>query len=196
MSKKTAPKPHSRLNLNLLYPQGISSKLPVQFLHWLINYGRFIVVAVEILVLATFVMRFRYDEQLADLKQKINSQIPYLESLAVDERIVRRTQSKLAEIKKVYTTSANWQNVLAKITTQVPSGVTFSNLTLTPLPDSPKLEFRIQATATTNGDLAAFLDGLKQEPSFQDITLSNINFEQGQILFSVTGTILPEKGPQ
>lgn len=196
MSKKTAPKPHSRLNLNLLYPQGISSKLPVQFFNWLINYGRFIVVAVEILVLATFVMRFRYDEQLADLKQKINAQIPYLESLAVDERIVKRTQSKLAEVKKVYNTSANWQNILAKITKQVPNGVTFSNLTLTPQANSTKLEFRIQASATTNGDLSVFMDGLNQETSFQNITLSNINFEQGRILFSVTGSVIPTKGQE
>src|SRR5438270_3459420 len=90
----------AKINLNLLYPQGIPEQLPLRFLKWLISYGRFIAVAVEILVLATFIARFKLDADLSDIKQKIKDQAPYIQALSIDEAIIKETQLRLSTIKK------------------------------------------------------------------------------------------------
>ena len=59
-----------KIKLNLLHTQGLPEKLPVKFLKWLVNYGRYIVVLVEIIVLVAFVARFKLDADLAEIKRK------------------------------------------------------------------------------------------------------------------------------
>lgn len=184
----TAQKKHSRLNLNLLYSQGAGNKLPIRFIRWLISYGRFIVVVVEIVVVSAFVYRFKLDADLANIKEQINEQIPYIESLSVNEAKIQQTNLRLSVIKKTYAASVKWHDILSKILRNTPTSIKFTNLSLeaaestnTPYP------FKISAQATTNNAVAVFLARLKKEDGFFDINLTSIALEEGQIVFTVTG---------
>src|SRR3989344_9262322 len=115
MLKSAQKNPKHRINLNLLYPQGVPEKLPLKFLKWLISYGRYIVVVVEIVVLACFAVRFKLDADLADLKENINSQVPYLESLSVDEALIVQTQQRLSNVQKVVEASSLWNKTFTQI---------------------------------------------------------------------------------
>ena len=84
--------PKFKISLNLLYSQGTPLKWPAKILTWALSAGRYIGIAVEILVLATFAARFKFDADLADLKEKINQQIPYIESLQKEESLIKQTQ--------------------------------------------------------------------------------------------------------
>ncbi len=187
MSKSTVQKIRSRINLNLLYPQEAQQKFLVRFVRWLISYGRFIVVFVEIIVLACFAMRFKLDADLATLKEEIKERVPYLESLKSDEAIIKLTQQRISLIGSSYAASLTWQSTLEKIAQQTPKEVKLSGIGMEKSPLGTGLSFKISGQTPSNNMLALFLAGLKEESEFKDINLANISYEQGQIIFSITG---------
>lgn len=186
MAKPVQKKPHSRLNLNLLYPSGTSPKLLIRFIKWLISYGRYIVVVVEIGVLTCFAMRFKLDAELSDLKEKINSQIPYLESLTVDDTLISQTQQRLTNIQQVYTTTPVWEKVLQEVTKIIPVGVKLASLNLEKDENTSSVNVKFIAQTNSNNDVSLFIKGLKNNSLFKDVNLASITFEQGTINFSVT----------
>ena len=180
--------PGSKLNLNLLFPQGVAQKLPVKFLRWLITYGRFLAIVVEIIVLITFALRFKLDDDLSNVEQKINLQIPYIASLEPNEALIRQTQFKLSRIKTTYSQNVSWHTTLSTIAAQEPQGISVASINLShETAPSEGITFKISGTSPDVTDLAIFLGGLKKEPTFQNINLTSINFNQGQITFTISG---------
>lgn len=187
MATKPAPPPRLRIKLNLLYPQGIIEKLPIKFLKWLISYGRFIVIAVEVVVVAAFVFRFTLDARLDDLKRKINNEKPFIEGLSTDEALIRQTQLKLTTISSKYQELDKWSELLPKISRYVPSQIRFTSLALDKN-GSPEISFKIIGKSKSNVDLSIFLNNLKKDPIFKNINLDTISFDQGEISFTISGS--------
>ncbi len=186
---KSAPKlPH--IKINLLYPQGLSLKIPVRFIKWLIAYGRFIVIPVEILVVATFIFRFKLDADLANIKDQINSQVPFIESLAFDEALIRQTQFKLSTIKELSTKNPNWVVVSNKLTSLIPKSVIFTGLVFDNAGNPPT--FRFTGSSRSNNDIGAFINGLKNSDNFSNINLANLSQEGAEINFVITGELKPK----
>lgn len=178
-----------RISLNLLHPKEIPPKLPERFLKWLITYGRFIVIFVEIIVVAAFLARFKLDADLDDLKRKINLDLPYIEGLSVDEATIKQTQTKLALISKTYSASDKWQEVVVDLSSQIPDSVLFTGLLLEEKDDG-SVSFKISGITISNSDLGIFLNNLRSLNNFREINLANISFDQQQILFTITGVKL------
>lgn len=176
-----------RIDLNLLHPQEIQAKLPQKFLKWLISYGRFIVIFVEIIVVAAFLMRFKYDADLDNLKRQINQDLPYIEGLATDEALINQTQTKIGLIDKIYLSADSWQETMIELSTQTPTSVQFLGMLLEETEDK-NLSFKINATTLSNADLGVFLNNLRSQNDLKDVTLANISFDNEQILFTITGT--------
>ncbi len=184
-----APNLRQRLKLNLLIPQGIPQKLPIRFLKWLISYGRFIAVLVEIIVIGAFVTRFKLDADLSGIKEKINNQVPYIESLSQDEALIKRTQFKLTTINNIYNDTPAWKNILDKISSLIPPQVKLTSITLDRGANSKSLQFKMNGVAVSNSDLESLIAGLRNESSFKGVSLASISFDQGQITFTITGAI-------
>lgn len=182
-----AQPPHPKLALNLLYPQGIPQKLPVKLLKWVLTFGRYIAIAVEIVVLATFAARFKLDADLANIKERINQQIPFIESLSATETQIRQMQFKIEVIKQTYNSSPSWKETFDKIANQTPLGIKL--LTLSFDRTKEPTQFKIVGTAVSNNDLGAFISGLKTEERFADINLASLAYDRGEISFTITGTI-------
>lgn len=181
--------PQSRLNLNLLYPQGITPKLPARFIKWLLNYGRFIVVIVEVIVLSCFVMRFKLDEDLNNQKKEINSRVPFLDSQALSETLSSQTQLRLKLISKVYAESEKNSLLLKKISSQTPLSVTIQNINLNILDGAEGIEFKITSKTANNYDVAVFLNGLKGDKELSEVNLTSISFDSGTLDFTITGKL-------
>lgn len=192
MPKPTAQKTFSGLRLNLLYPQGSEKKIYLNFLHWLVTYGRFIIIVVELVVLVAFGMRFSYDAQLADLKEKIKLQSDLLENYIVDEPRIVQLQKKIEFIKKSYANNPNWTNILNELSKEMPPTVTLTSLTIDQ--DSkaatPSIQFRISAQTSSINDLGFFLKNLRENKTFKEISLQNITIEQGQVIFNIAGGVV------
>lgn len=175
-----------RINLNLLHPREQRAKLPQKFLKWLISYGRFIVILVEVVVVAAFLARFKYDADLDVLKRKINQDLPYVQNLATDEALIDQAQSRLALIDKTLTDADQWQATITNLSSLTPISIQFLSLSLDQKDDGG-ITFKINAATRSNTDLGIFLNTLRTQGSFKDIVLTNIEFEHDQILFSITG---------
>lgn len=183
MPKKPAK---SLIDLDLLKPQSEPQKLLVKALRWILSSGRFMIIFVEILVLGAFVFRFKLDADIAQTKEAIDEQIPFIESLKSDEDSIRDTQLQIATIQSIREGQPQYSLILQKIATQTPTGVTMSSLILQKTVG--RVDIKISGTAQTNGDLSSLITGLKNEGTFQDINLVSANLEQGLINFSVSGT--------
>lgn len=173
------------LHLDLLHPQGLPEKLPLRFIKWLINYGRFIAIVVELIVMVTFIARFKFDADLSQTKEKINEQIPFIQNLSQTEASIRQTQYKLSLIRKNFTASSQWSNILKQISQQLPTGVKLTGLNLDAT--AGPLHFRLNGTSSSDVALAAMLSGLKSTQGFRNISLSNISFDNGQLVFAIQG---------
>lgn len=176
-----------RIDLNLLHPREAPAKLPERFLKWLITYGRFIVIFVEIIVVSAFLARFKYDADLDVLKGKINQDLPYVEGLATDEALIKQTQIKLDLVDKTYIDSEKWQEAILSVASQLPKSIVFSGLQLDGS-DTQVVKFRIAGSTPSNSDLGIFLNSLRKTPGFKEINLASISFEQNQIVFTITGS--------
>lgn len=179
-----------KIHLNLLNNQGTPENIAVKFLRWLITYGRFIVVLVEIIVIGTFLARFKLDADLADLKDTITQQhLPHIKTLVSTETIIKQTQFKIATFKKIKDSNKDYPAIVKKVASLTPTTIKFRNLSVE-AQDPPKpVQFKISGHSTSNNDLNFFINTLKSDPGFVDVNLSNISVEQNLIDFTITGNI-------
>ena len=187
MAKPVQQSSKLRINLNLLHPKESPLKLPERFLKWLISYGRFIVIFVEIIVVAAFLTRFKLDADLDNLKNQINRDLPYIEGKSADEALIKQAQTKLALIDKIYLNDEKWQETIVEISSQIPASIVFTGLTLEEK-DEKAVNFRVNGTTPSNSDLGIFLNNLRALDNFSEINLSSISFDQQQIIFTITGS--------
>lgn len=183
MPKQSA---RSIINLDLLKPQSEPQKLLVQAFRWILSYGRFLIVFVEILVLAAFVLRFKLDADIASTKEAIEEQIPFIESLKSDEELIRKLQFQITTIQTVKRESPDYQTILQKITALLPSGITLHSLSFQK--QTGGVEIKMSGSTTASNNLTSLMNGLKKEASFNNINLVSTSFEQDQINFSITLT--------
>ncbi len=191
MPKPAAPKPFIGIHLNLLYPQGSERKIYLKFLHWLVTYGRFIIIFVEIIVLGAFGLRFSYDAQLSDLKEGIKKQTQALESYYIEEPRIRLLQKKLEFIKTSYAANPDWRKVLTQISAEMPLTVKLTNFVIDQDPTlaTQKVQFKMSAETSSINDLGYFLKNLRENKTLKDVILQNISIEQGKIIFNIAGGV-------
>lgn len=188
MPNTALPKP--KIKVNLLYPQGLPQKLPTLFLNWLLSYGRVILILVEIMVLATFAMRFSLDAQISDNKELIQKQTQPLTILANEEASIRQTQFKLQFISSKMNQNIDLSNTLGKFAANVPAGLRLNNISIdNSVPAQPS--FRATGTASTNTEVNYFVSLLRKEPTFTDIALTSLGVDQNRITFSLVGNLKP-----
>lgn len=179
------PKSKPTINLNLLKPQSNPEKLPVKLIHWLLSSGRYIFVLVNALVLIAFIARFKLDADLASKKEAIEEQIPYIESLASYEILIRETQLKLSTIDSIKKSSLDWSAILKKIADQTPLSVKITGINIG---KGSTATVHITGQTQISNDITSFMAGLKEEGTFSEVNLASIGLEQGTIKFTIDAT--------
>lgn len=179
------PKPNLKLtiNLNLLRPQSNPEKLPVKLIKWLLSSGRYIFVLVNALVLIAFGARFKLDADLANKKEAIEEQIPYIESLKPYEVLIRQTQLKLSTIDSTKKDPLEWSVILKKIADQTPLNIKIIGINIKR--DAGSAAIHITGQTQINSELANFVTGLKSDSAFSSVNLVSIGLEQGIIKFTI-----------
>lgn len=178
------PKRRITLNIDILRPQSEPQKILIQAIKWTLSAGRYLIIFVEIIVLAAFVTRFKFDADIASNKEAIDAQVPYLESLKQNESIIRQVQLQLASIKDIKSKKPGYINLINAISAETPSGITLNNLTLTS--EEGRINIKLTGVATNNENLSVFIFGLKNNNNFSEVNLANIGLDRGQINFAIT----------
>ena len=89
-----------KLDIDLLKPQSEPKKIAVRLFHWILAAGRYLIIFVEILVLAAFVSRFKLDNDISENQDEIDEKIPFVQSFKKNEDIIRKFQSQIKFIKR------------------------------------------------------------------------------------------------
>lgn len=181
------PKPHNpklAIRLDLLRPQSNPEQIYVKLIRWLLSTGRFIFIFVEGIVLIAFIARFKLDADLAAKKESIEQQIPYIESLKPYEILIRQTQLKISTMESVRQNYVDFAKVLKKIADQTPTGLRITNLSIDR--NLSKASIQLSGQAQSNNDVATFVGGLKQDPSFSAVNITSIGLEKTNLIFSLS----------
>lgn len=138
------------------------------FLKWSLSYGRYIIIATEIVVLAAFFLRFKYDRELTDLHESVNQKVAILETAQDFEKDIRLAQTKIEQIQDLENKQIPYLkeiNFLGRVT---PLGLSLINLSL----NKEKLTF--DGTSDSDLTFALFLNNLYSSNKFKSIKLSSV----------------------
>ena len=69
-----------KLSVNLLPPSEFEQSFWGRFLKWAVTAGRYIIILTELVVILAFLSRFKLDEDLRNVNERIETQINFLES--------------------------------------------------------------------------------------------------------------------
>lgn len=185
MPKSRSPK--LAIHLDLLKPQSNPEKILVKLIRWLLSTGRYIFVFVEALVLIAFAARFKLDSDLSAKREAIEEQIPYIESLKPYEDLIKQTQLKLSAIDSYQKTYTDYPQILKGIADQAPAGIKISTLSVEN--KDAKTTFQLSGLAQNNNDVAVFLDGLKLNQQFTNVTLVSVNLGKNILDFSLSASV-------
>ncbi len=181
--------------VNLFVHKGERPKLYIQAFNWLLSSGRFIVVFVEIIVVAAFIYRYKLDNDISNINSKIKDQEPYIQSLQSTENAVKQVQLQLQSIKVAKSNNPAFSSIIKIIADLTPTDITLTNITFDRTQTFPATNIIISGVTPSNLDLSAFLAALKKDPHFTQITLSNISFK-GATDFTITGKLNTSSGGQ
>ncbi|OGE14865.1 hypothetical protein A3F00_03605 [Candidatus Daviesbacteria bacterium RIFCSPHIGHO2_12_FULL_37_11] len=172
-----------KLNIDLLRPQGEPKKIAVRLIHWVLSAGRYLIIFVEILVLAAFVSRFKLDNDISENQDEIDEKILFVQSFKGNEDIIRKFQSQIKFIKSLKAERVDYINFMDKIAAQTPGGVTLSNMGFQG--SAGKISLKVTGVAQNNDQLATLVFGLKSDPAFSGVNLGSISLDQGIINFNI-----------
>lgn len=178
----------SLIHFNILVSQTNQPPIYTKLIRWLLSSGRFIVIMVELVVILGFVARFKFDQDLSDLDDKIKEQIPYIQSLKEDELLVRHTQFQLSTILSEQTNRPDFISAFNKIAAITPTSIKINLLNINAsTPD--KTQLKISGASPSSLAVEAFITALKKDPIFAEINLASISVEKQQVVFSIQGVI-------
>lgn len=176
------------IHLNLLKPQGEKQKIVANLLNWLLSAGRYIVIFIEIIVLSAFLLRFKLDYDIANIKEKIDEQIPFIQSLKSDETLIKKVQFQLNTIRNIRQEDPDFTIILKKVTDQMPQNINVTNINMEKT--GAVITFKIIGTSQNEIGLATLILGLKEDKSLSNIDLASISIEQNLINFTINGKFI------
>lgn len=175
------------INLNLLKPQSESPKNVLKLIHWVLFAGRYIVVVVEIIVLAAFLMRFKLDADIADTQERIDEKAEYIQSLSKVEKEVRQTQFQLGSVTSLKGQVPDFVTILKHVSDQTPTEIFLANLSVESAEGNAAV--KITGDAKDNNQVLAFTQGLQGDSFFSEANLTSIGLEQNVIKFIITTVV-------
>ena len=177
-----------KIKLNLLYPQGVPDKVYIRAWRWLLHSGSYIIICVELFVVAIFFLKIKMHTDLKALQVGVNQETDQIMSRSAQEAQIKQMQFSLETIKKNHTESPEWKELLTMVSAHIPQR---SKLTLINLEDSSptQLSFKINGKVPSSSELAALMSGLRSQSAIVELNLGSISYDQGVINFTMNGSM-------
>ncbi len=160
--------PAQSIFINLL-GQGNFNTSPIdRLISWAITYGRYIMIATEVIVLLAFISRFSLDRKLVDLREEIEQKKIILEANQRFEEEFKNFQKRLLTTKYLLNNQMNTSQLLSFLQTIIPSDTYITEFSV-----SGKT-MHISAVAGNTNSLSLLLLRMSQEQQFASIEVSHI----------------------
>lgn len=154
--------------LNLLPKSELERTVWGRGLKWALSGGRYIVILTEMVVIIAFLSRFKLDQDMSDLGERINGKKSVLEVQSTTEAKFRRVQDKINLAKEVKNEEIEKEGIFLALEADVPPGVRLQNLKI----DKNVVTFSAQATS--EADLTEFLRRGSLDAKWKEIELTSI----------------------
>lgn len=160
--------PATKLDINLLSDEDISYKPLGKILKWSLSYGRYIIIATQIIVLLAFFSRFKLDQTLSDLRANISEKIDILKVLSPIVENTTLLQNRLAILSSLETNRNIYTNIIKEVQNQTPQNVIIDQIIFS------KDKLTISGKASDNGSFSTFLNFIRTSDSFSQINLDEV----------------------
>ncbi len=176
--------------INLLPSAQWSYSLPAFLLKWVVSYGRYVLVITELIVILAFLSRFKLDQDLMDLEDKIATNKTILESSVKFEEKIKQITEKQNFILSEWKKQPLWSVYLNTLTRLLPKGVTLVSI------EVDKEKMNLTGSSVNETELAYFINNLKTSKAFKKIRVEKVSSDlsmQGVrlISFSITAYLNP-----
>lgn len=172
-------------DINLLPKEEFEKKPLGKFLIWALSAGRWIVIAVELIVILAFLSRFKLDRDIAALHESIRKKQAIITSMASFEQDFLSLQERLLTIDKIQKTQLGASKIIDAVSAVTPPEVILSSFSLEGGVVS------LKGAALSEIGLKSFLKGLTASPLFNEVSVSNISKQtssEAGIQFNVKAT--------
>lgn len=151
---------------------------------WALTSFRFIVIAVEFIVISGFMLRFWLDVQINDLDDEINQKAALVSSRSSFEKEFRSIQNKLVIYQGLTDPNARPSIYFENVAKNVPVD--------TQLVSFSKTADIIEVTGATlnEGSISTFIGNLESQPEFASVDLLSVSTQEDSPLVEFSLTIL------
>lgn len=169
-------------SLDLLQPSEKPMSTWDRIYYWVFNVGRYIIIAVELVVLILFAMRFSLDRKNADLDDELAVKMNMLDSQRETEQKVRRVQTTLDNFSEMIENQLVLSGKYQQIMSDIPASVPWEDFGLT----HDRASF--EGTASSYQELESFERVLRENPYYSrlDIELNKSGTAASSVRYEIT----------
>lgn len=162
--------PASRREINLLPKDGFSETFGGKILTWALTVGRYIVIITQLVVIVAFLSRFRYDMQLAEIRDEIKNNQEVIASFQDLEEQFRYFQARIKNVEEISNTNSSISGFYQEISQITPKDVYFKSISV-----SSNNSISLEGVALSDVGLVTLLNQIKNKPSFTESSLNYLN---------------------
>lgn len=175
-------------HINLLPREDFDRTTLGRILKWSLTTFRYIVIFVELIVVAGFLSRFYFDVRISDLNDEIKQQVAVINNRRDDEMEFRRAQLKLSVLSSISDDSNSMQPIIEKIASYMPQDTKLESLS------KEDDQITIIASTLTDSSMNNLVSLLILDDAFTNVVLNNVEQDEDAILFQfrITANIVFE----
>jgi len=184
----TAPTKTNTVSVNLLEHENTDDSVINRLINWAVTYGRYIMIATEIVVLVAFVSRFSLDRKLTDLREEIAQKEIILTANQQFEHDFRIIQKKLEANRALIKKQSLSSDVLLLLQSLIPENITLTDFSVT----ETKLTFGASSLSTSA--FSKLLSVMTSRSEFTNVEMTEVKKTPTKgIEFRINAVILPDK---
>jgi len=175
----------AKKQINLFPKKAFSKSSAGKFLRWSLTYGRYIIIATEIIVLLAFISRFKLDRDLNDLREEIAQKQAIVQANRDFEIEFRIIQNRLLQIADLANEQTYILTLLEHIEALTPQEIFFKSLLI----DEKQVTFSSYSVSPKG--LTLFVNNIRRSNFFGAVTIQNLKqTEEGNIDFTLSATLI------
>jgi len=144
-----------------------------KIVRWALSTGKAVIVLTELIVVVSFISRFKLDSDIADLNEQIKRKQTIITASSEFESRFKSFSARITAVSSTLNT-LDPETILVDAKALIPTGVTVSNLSIS------GSTLSVDGTSGGEQSLAVLSANFKNSPKFTGVTLEKVTKGEGQ----------------
>jgi Tfp pilus assembly protein PilN len=179
--------PAFKKDINLLPKSDLSQNLGGRVLLWSITVGRYLIILTELVVMIVFFSRFKYDMDLANVRDEIKEKQQMIASFQDLEKQFRFLQYRVNIVKNIDEKNVLVTKVHQELSKTTPVDIYYQSVNIS----DNKLS--VQGLALSDAGLVTLLAAIRDNDSFTNASLDSLTTKgerDPQLQFTLTADVV------